>query len=311
MTFYLRQPSPDTMEELWEIDAHRAINRTISNAEQSGFGYFQADPGEDVWTAIRRNTPWFEPDGANPFHETCLPPGEYHPRIARPLMRARPDMGLWNRSGELNPALTADARTQARTLLRQLERICQTVQPKGANLDAYGHDIRNLLILACTEVEAQWRGILVANGATKSRLTTADYVVLADILKLRDYEVRFPTYPDLEPVSPFEAWGLTGSPSRELPWYEAYNAVKHDREAAFSQATLKNVISALSAGAVMLYAQFGRTGLGHQSDLSAFFHFVQKPSWSLSEVYIWPVTDGENGRSEWTPVSHQRLKAIR
>jgi len=170
------------MEELWEIGAARAVNLSISNAEQSGFGYFLAEPDGDVLAVIRERTPWFEPDGVNPFHRTSLPPGGYYPWIARPLIRARPDACIWNRAGEINPALVADAQIQARTLLRQLERICQTVQPSPANFQAFGHDIRNLLILACTEVEAQWRGILVANGTTKIRLTTADYVVLAEVL---------------------------------------------------------------------------------------------------------------------------------
>ncbi len=310
MAFYLRIPDSDQFEELWEIDDSKAINLSISNAEHSGFGHFQAMPGEDIWSAIRSRTPWFEPEGTNPFHPIMLPPGQYYPRIARRLVRARPDMEIWNRTGELDHALVADAKTQARTLLRQLERICQTVQPAGANLDAFGHDIRNLLILASSEVEAQWRGVLRANGATKARLSTTDYVVLADVLKLRDYTVRFPSYPKMPSINPFEAWGLTGAPTQELAWYDAYNSAKHDRESAFEKATLHHAFAALSAVAVMLFAQFGRTGLGFRSDLSAFFQLVRKPAWDLGAAYASPRLTREGAQSEWVPTPHPSLQAI-
>ena len=42
-------------------------------------------------------------------------------------------------------------------LLRQLDEIFDFVEPEGKGLDAYGHEIRKLLILACTEVEDYFR----------------------------------------------------------------------------------------------------------------------------------------------------------
>jgi hypothetical protein len=173
-----------------------------------------------------------------------------------------------------------------------LERICQTVQPEGQNFGTFGHDIRNLLILACTEVESQWRGVLVANGVIKDHFCTADYIKLRDPWKLQEYSVTFPSYPWLDAFRPFANWNRK-APSQSLAWYDAYNAVKHNREAKFKQGTLANLFNAISACVVMAVAQFGVPAtLG--PDLQSFFHLSSRPDWLLSEVYI--------ERGNWTPV---------
>jgi hypothetical protein len=139
-----------------------------------------------------------------------------------------------------------------------LGRICQTVQPEGKNLDAFGHDIRNLLILACTEAETHWRGVLVANGVTQDRYTTNDYVKLRDPMKLDEYAVTFPNYPWLAAFKPYEGWN-TAKPTCSLGWYDAYNAVKHNRETEFERATLRRVFEAISACVVMMARSSART----------------------------------------------------
>jgi hypothetical protein len=148
--------------QVWQIEDDFAKRMDVSG----GMNLYKAGPGETIWEVLRRAG--FEPDG---FHRTALGPGEFYPRIWRPSV---PDQAaalvlspVWNPSAqhESNIAnVIAIARGQLTTLMRQLERICQTVQPEGPNLSAFGHDIRNLLILAYTEDEAHWRGVLVANG---------------------------------------------------------------------------------------------------------------------------------------------------
>jgi hypothetical protein len=103
----------------------------------------------------------------------------------------------WNPSAhhENNIAkIIATARGQLTTFTRQLDRICQTVQPEGQNLDAYGRDIRNLLILTCTEAETHWRNVLVANssGTPNEHYTTADYVKLREPMKLNVWQGALP-----------------------------------------------------------------------------------------------------------------------
>jgi hypothetical protein len=159
-----------------------------------------------------------------PFIKAALGPGEFYPRIWRPSV---PDQSAalgsspaWNPSAqhETNIAnLIAIARGQLTTLVRQLERICQAVQPEGPNLEVFGHDIRNLLILACTEAEAHWRGVLVANDVrtTNDRYTTNHYVLLRDPMRLDEYAVMFPNYPWLEAFKPYEQWN-TAKPTCSL-----------------------------------------------------------------------------------------------
>lgn len=91
-------------------------------------------------------------------------------------------------------------------LVRQLKNICQVIHPAKTTLFTYGHAIRNLLILAATEVESHWRGILFDNGIIKDKYSTIDYVLLKEELRLDEYSVSFPTYPWLEPLRPFENW---------------------------------------------------------------------------------------------------------
>jgi hypothetical protein len=261
--------------------------------------FFQADPGETIWDALRRPTPWFEPDGENPFHKTVLQPGQFYPRMARPDL-ARPEGTIGSNPGAADEAdLIAVARGQLTTLTRQLDRICQTVHPADETLSVYGHDIRNLLILACTEVESHWRGVLIANGIKKSnnRFNTTDYVVLCEAMKLDEYAVGFPNYPWLEESSPFAGWESTGNPTQDIEWYDAYNAVKHSRETDFSRATLRYAFEAINACAIMMAAQFGLCALGRE--LLSFFHFSEIPTWPLSEIYLHPYAS-----ESWCPVPY-------
>ncbi len=232
----------------------------------------------------------FERDG---FHKTELGPGEFYPRMWRPPVPtfnpgSSPE---WNPSAQQETGIAdiiAIGRVQLTALTRQLGRICQTVQPEGKNLDAFGHDIRNLLILACTEAEAHWRGVLVANGETQDRYTTNGYVKLRAPMKLDEYAVMFPNYPWLPAFKPYAGWDASNA-TASLKWYQSYNAVKHDREKQFKEAALRRVFEAISACVVMMAAQFGSDeGLGQGSELRSFFHLSGIPDWPLSQYYIPP-----------------------
>jgi hypothetical protein len=296
------------MEEAWYIDdeiAYDILNRNGLARE------FRARPGETALDRMRAETPWFE-DG-DPFHPTRLEMGQFYRRIARPLFGARDGDRSWCPSLNLEPVVVAGSHGQALSLLRQLERICQTVHPCPKNLCTFGHDIRNLLILACTEVEAQWRGVLTSNGAQKKSFSTKEYVNLANIMRLREFAVSFPSFPELEPIYPFKGWGLGSNPTADLLWYADYNAVKHNREQEFERANLDGVFQALSAVAVMLVAQYGEYGLGYRSDLSRFFIISQKPTWPSFESYI---PNQSLSISNWShdlfaPINHSDLEVLK
>jgi hypothetical protein len=300
MRFYIRAPRDQALE-VWKVDDREALRLGITNARGGAGTYFKRDEGETIWDAIRRQANgWFEPAGANPFHQSVFRPGQFYPRMARPTNESSDEPLGSNPGAEEDSRFIAMARGQLKTLTRQLDRICQTVHPAEETLSIYGHDIRNLLIIACTEVEMHWRGILHANGIDKSRYDTRSYVKLQEAMKLGDYTVRFPNFPWLPSVCPFGGWGDTGKPTQDLPWYDAYNATKHNREGEFAKATLAHAFQAISACIIMMAAEFGiAAGLDDDAELNSFFHLASTPAWPLSDVYLHP--DGCHA-ADWTPI---------
>lgn len=132
-----------------------------------------------------------------------------------------------------------------------------TVEPDSANRLTFGYQLREVLLLACTEVESSWSGILREHGYPEGhRWSTKDYVKLRDVLFLDRYEVALQSYPDYPPFRPFEGWDSSES-TRSLRWYDAYNATKHNREANLYRSTLEHVLQAVGAAVVLFCAQFG------------------------------------------------------
>ena len=213
---------------------------------------------------------------------TAIRPGFYFNRMARPVeyeeftgARIEYDDGLYS----------TKARNQLNILCNMLDEICRTVHPEANNMQMYGHATRNLMMLACTEVEAQWKSVLRANDYQSARWCTNDYFKLCAAMRLNEYEIAFANYPWLEPFSPFSNWSAQ-FPTSSLPWYDAYNAVKHDSEAEFGKATLLNTFNAVAACAVMLVAQFGKAeAFGKGDNLHVYFDFQTTPNWPWSERY--------------------------
>ncbi|MGA9582661.1 MAG: hypothetical protein WBR13_11915 [Allosphingosinicella sp.] len=290
--WYVRELGPGGDRQLWYIAEDQATRMDVTNPSGGAGSFFESKPGETIWQALARMTSWFDGAGTpGPFHRLVLEPGRYHRRIARPLALAG------ERTLRL-PGLAEDrrhiagAQNQLEALISDLRLICRVVQPTPATLRVHGHAIRNLLILAATEVEMHWRGILRVNGRTAEG-GTARYVRLADPLRLRDFTVRFHHCPDIDPVNPFERWDIEKS-SQSLNWYSAYNGVKHNREFEFERASLAHALDAVAACAVMLVAQFGDEAL--TPGLSSFLS-VEAPNWPLENMYIPPQNGGN-----WEPV---------
>lgn len=140
-----------------------------------------------------------------------------------------------------------------RLLITKLDDIFLYIEPSLSSQNVYSHKTRELLILACTEIENFWK--YYTDDSVKSRLTTRDYVKLCEALHLREYQFTLNTYGTLPPIRPFEHWDLT-KPTASLPWYDAYNKTKHDRDKHFSDATLMNCINAVIACLVMHCVKF-------------------------------------------------------
>jgi hypothetical protein len=263
-------------EDFWAVEKDAAHQGILP----SQLGTHRAEPGEEMMTTLQKRFP------GSQFHQLLLGPGEYFPRMARPSS-TRPECSPGH-----NPDQSTDAhivRTtstgQLHALVQELQQICRVVHPMEDNFDAYGHEIRNIII-ACTEVEAQCKNILKANGHKAEN--RHDYAKLSLAMKLGEYRVALPWYPWLDPIAPFENWAPTQRGEKQrLPWYDAYNSVKHDREKNFADAKLIHAIKSITGCFVLLCAQYGwdfaRRG---EAAADVFFRVIDVPKWGPSEIYV-------------------------
>jgi hypothetical protein len=284
---------PTASAQIWKINTDTAERIDVSPSEGT---VHKAEIGEDVLSTLHKRFPAFV------FHKLELEPSEYYPRIVRPYNSEPTETLGYNPSDNEKDVLFARVRStgQLHALIGQLQQICRVVHPEGDNLKAFGHEIRNFLIIAATEVEAQWKRILDANGSKGTN--TPSYVKLSKPLKLPEFVVDFPYYPWLDPIAPFKDWGSGSGPTQELPWYAAYNNVKHDREKNFAQSSLLSAFQAISGCFVLLCAQhgwdFARRG---DKALNEFLRLSAAPKWSPSQVYVPPLRPN----NKWVPRNYK------
>jgi hypothetical protein len=273
----------ETPSDVWEIENEIAQRIDVV---PSDLGTHRAESGEDVLTTLRKR---FQ---GSDFYELEKEPGEYFPCMARPSTCAQADSpGHSPDKSDKFMHARATSSGQLHSLIGQLEQICRVVHPgRGCNQQAFGHEIRNVLILASTEVELQWKTVMAANGVERDKLrSTRDYVKLARPMKLAEYCVELPYYPWLPSIKPFEKWGHSTDTSKDLGWYAAYNNVKHDREFHFADATLERAFQAVTAFFVMLCAQYGWDfALKGDASFRAFLRLSDAPTWDHSEIYVPP-----------------------
>lgn len=221
----------------------------------------------------------------------AIPRGNYYPRVWRGIpprhMLDSGYNGLTLNDAELKTK-TQNALSAA-SLFEELSNLFRSVEPNPLNDAAYGHKVRELLILACTEVEANWRGVYEANkSSTKKPDGTRDYVKLKPLLRLDEWAVRLKNYPDYPLLKPFSGWSdAEGMTTQSLHWYHSYNAVKHDREKEFHRATLGSLIMAMAAIHVLQISQWGPE-LYHrfQGNQFSIFETVKTPEYEAHEQYI-------------------------
>ena len=157
-------------------------------------------------------------------------------------------------------------------ILADLRRLFEYIDPSDANSGCYSFRTHELLMRASIEVEANCKAILSENHyapLTKPKSASAtpkprdqkswnmkdDYSKIEASHLVSEFRVRVPQWAGNQNIrAPFGAW--TGATPVSLPWYQAYNATKHDRHINFSQATLGNVVDAVCGVLVMLVAQF-------------------------------------------------------
>lgn len=243
--------------------------------------------------------PTYPSNGA--LHASELGYGEFYPRVYRFSGNAGDYSSFFL---EHHKHERTTAHRAALLLFERMSELLEVIEPVDANSNAFGHANRQLLILACTEVEAAWRGVLDANSYPLNRWNTGDYVKLLKPMRLSEWEVKLMHSNCWPNMRPFGKWSEK-SPTQSLQWYHAYNLVKHDREDQLKEASLKNVIDAMAALTIMSWACFGESVICKESvPFAALFEPTQRPVWHATEMYYGPRlknAGGSQGRS-WSPV---------
>lgn len=218
-------------------------------------------------------------------------PGSFYPRISRG------NIGF----NYLNNDFLQDVRAFG-NIQSGLDEIFNYIEPVYDNLECYGHKIRELLILACTEVECLLVNALIENGYKHQRsYTTKDFIILNEVFKLNDYEVSLAKHPDLKLFKPFLCWNKDKT-TASIPWYEAYNAVKHNRSTNIKDANLRHLLDAVAAIHILLEAQYGKSVFNKflsRTDDKSIFITKKAPQWKCSEVCAPILIDGWSIKTQW------------
>lgn len=194
--------------------------------------------------------------GAQNIHPLNLPIGDTIDGIWRPSLYYSDDI---QSAINIDPFEKRSAEQALRVLIEKLDDILLYVEPSQSGLSSYGHKSRELLILACTEVENLWTSVLgkSASKPINGRMfTTQDYVKLLPIACLNEFEITFKNYNGLRKFKPYSNWNHQ-QPTKSLSWYNAYNNTKHDRNSSFNEATLENMMDSIAAVIAMFCAKFG------------------------------------------------------
>jgi hypothetical protein len=232
-------------------------------------------------------------------------PGTFYKRIWRPLVCP----GSFHKA--ISQATLTESFVALRILLNKLDTLFETIEPSEPNLSAYGHKVREILLLACMEVESSWSAVLKDNGySAGKRFTTNDYVKLSSPMLLDGYTLSLASYPSFPAFAPFKDWN-TSNPTTSLSWYDAYNKTKHDREDNLNVGTLENAVKAVGAAVIMFYAQFGfsfGTGAGDQkhSLIRSIFRIVTTDLKKYEKEYYIPNIQGsgEMAQGDWVALDY-------
>lgn len=192
--------------------------------------------------------------GAKNIEVSTVIIGETTNRVWRPGLYNYSEMlvSLNNTEVELRDSLQS-----LRILLDKLDELLLFIEPQGNGINTYSYKTRELLILACTEVENSWTKYLQISGTPPNgrNYNTTDYVKLLGPLHLKEFKINIKIKSDIPFIIPFDSWSSL-NPTTSLDWYYAYNQTKHDRENHFDKATLENCIKAISANIVMFCVRF-------------------------------------------------------
>lgn len=222
--------------------------------------------------------------------------GEYYPNIYRPDFSSKLQQSHFIKDGcpmlhefdepyIFNYEEYSDYVIQLDIILNELNEVFKVVAPSKENYKSYGNSIRNIIVLACTEIDSMMHNVLVRNGycTDDDHTSTNDYRLLNEAMMLNEYSLFFADYNHLGEFTPFKDWSSKGG---SLSWYNAYNHVKHRRQENFAEANLENAINAVMGFAALLIAQYGCENNLWKRKIANGIRIKKRPYWKLEDYYI-------------------------
>ncbi|MBQ8436420.1 MAG: hypothetical protein IJX20_02085 [Alphaproteobacteria bacterium] len=177
-------------------------------------------------------------------------------------------------------------------LIQKLQEILLFIEPSEEGLKSYSHKIRELLFLACSDMESTLKKYQFGKNERMK-----NYIEILKYVDLTKYKISLVGYANPYKCSPFENWNVD-EPAKSLPWYDAYNKLKHDREKNFYLATLENCINAIAANLILFAVRYSPMFLYNENDVcsnlarSSLEYKIEKSN----DFYI-PVFEGESNFS--------------
>lgn len=174
-------------------------------------------------------------------------------------------------------------------LIQKLQEILLFIEPSEDGLKAYSHKIRELLFLACSDLESTLKKYNFGKNDSMK-----DYIEILKFVDLTKYKISLVGYAKPYKCCPFEHWEKK-KVSQSLSWYYAYNEIKHNREENFHLATLENCINAIAANLIMFAVRFSPTTLYNENDVcSNLARSALKYEIENSRDFYIPVFEGEH-----------------
>lgn len=126
------------------------------------------------------------------------------------------------------------------SLEKDLSNTSRYIEPSGQE-NVYSYEFAKLIILACTEIETIFK-VICTEKSGKECGNIGEYkdIILSSFPKIVYAEVYVSRWSQM--IIPFDGWD-----TEKLGWWDAYVAIKHNRDINFELATYKNAVYSLSA----------------------------------------------------------------
>ena len=177
-------------------------------------------------------------------------------------------------------------------LVEKLQELLLYVEPSEEGLKSYSHRARELLFLACSDLECNLKRYNFKNNERMN-----DYIQILDYIDLSKYKLSLVGYSNPYKCCPFENWKKK-EPSKSIPWYYAYNQIKHNIDANFHLATLENCINAIAANIILFAVRYSPRYIYEKDDIcsnlirSSLDYRIEN-----SEDFYIPIIEGERSYS--------------